>query len=243
MGDFVPVPLLSLSVEDICRVIDEQTGFYFARFSDGGLFCLWRKGGENCEGITYTDAQADALEEVIQNSLITHGLSKIAIHAAHAGEWLIEHEVDLPWYDESALLQASMSGDLWPLTSALHKKRVLIVGPHHLRRFRGFPLVDFVEVHETQAFDRIEKTKRSVLRSIVEHRAEVVLISAGFAAAPVLVSWLSEQTHGLTVMDVGSIWDMYVGVLSRSGPKRLGWAGIEHLGRRNFHKEVSEWRR
>jgi hypothetical protein len=77
-------------------------------------------------------------------------------------------------------------------------------------------------------------------RAVEKYRADTVLISAG-TAAPVLVSRLHREFPEINVIDTGSVWDPYVGKLSRKIFKELGHARMEELGKKNFHQETRLW--
>ena len=229
-----------LLLDEIVRRVNANEGLALARFTDGGFYCMQGHTGVNCDGVVYTPEQAASLMAALQNPLVTHCITSIALHRANAAAWLHEQGIHVAWHEGDTIHKASESGALWPLIAALRAKRIVMVGPRHLMRLGVFPVGSyFVEVHPTQAFETVDRIERDVCEAIKRNRADVVLISAGQGAAPTLTSRLAGS--GVTVLDVGSIWDMYVGVLSRSGPKRMGRTFIEELGRRNFHMEVGSW--
>lgn len=230
-----------LPLEEIVRHVRENSGLALARFSDGGFYCMQGIKGVNCDGVVYTAAQANALIAAIRNPKVTHCITSIALHRAYAALWLLKYSgLDwVEWYDGDVMHKASEEGKLWPLIEVLRTKRIVMVGPAHLRRLLAFPLEHFIECHPTQAFEQVDALERKLFALLLGSEIDTVLISAGQGAAPTLVSRLAGS--GRTVLDMGSLWDMYVGVLSRSGPKRMGRKVIEELGRQNFHQEIGSW--
>jgi hypothetical protein len=151
-----------------------------------------------------------------------------------ARAWLAARGAAVTWYWAEAIHEASMAGQLAPLVNALRTRRIVYIGPAHLRGMaRWLPIADFVEVPLATAWENvgaIEAVARAAIRG-----GDCVLVSAG-PAAKVLIDRLSDL--GATMLDVGSVFDMYVGRPSRSGPKRLTAQQLADLTRRNFHGEA-----
>lgn len=230
-----------LSLTDFVAMIETVPGFSFARFSDGGFFCMQGRKGQNCDGVVYTQEQASALLGAIRDPNITHGLTSIAVHAANAKEWLAAMQLHVEWYDADVMLKASDSGELLPFIECLRRRKSLVVGPSHLARLGGFPIVERVECHPTQAFEEVDQLELEIAYRIKRSKIDTVLFSCGQGASPTLVSRMHSLYPEIVFLDVGSLWDPYVGVLSRSGHKRLGYPGFIRLGWKNFDMDVATW--
>lgn len=242
--NIVPVPklhILPLSIEQFVGFIENKPGFSFARLSDGGFFCMQGRKGQNCDGVVYTKEQADSLLSAILDPNITHGITSIALHVARAAEWLYEKNIDITWYDADVMNKASDSGTLLPFVEALRRRKNVICGPSHLKALRGFPVAYFVECHGSQAFEEVDELEAEISYRVERENADTVLLSAGQGASPTLVSRLHQLYPQLTVIDVGSLWDPYVGVFSRSGHKKRGWEEYKKLGWKNFNQNIESW--
>lgn len=199
------------------------------------------KKGYNCDGAAYSKEQAISLVSVIKDESIYHGITSIALHAARATEWLNEKNIDIQWYDADVMNKASDTGSLLPLIECLKNKRNIICGTSHLKNFQGVPSVAFVECHGSRAFEEVDELEAELLYRIERHDPDTVLLSAGQGASPTLVSRLHQVYPKLIVLDIGSLWDPYVKVFSRSGHKRRGWEEYKRLGWKNFNTDISEW--
>lgn len=230
-----------LSISAFVELIENVPGFSFARISDGGFFCLHGVKEKNCDGVVYTQAQADALKAMMLDSSITHGITSIALHVAKAEEWLEKNKIYVDWYDADVMNKAADTGNLFPFIECLRKRTIVYCGPKHLKRLRGFPIAGFVTCHPTAAFEESDRLENEISILVDRYDADMVLLSAGQGASPTLVSRLHQDRPNISVIDVGSIFDPYVGVFSRSGHKRAGIAGIQELGRKNFRQEVGSW--
>jgi hypothetical protein len=221
-----------LSIEQFVSNLEEP-GYSFARYGDGTFLGMQGQKGLNCDGSPIHPNQTTLLEKSILDSSITHGMGNLAISVAKAHLWLEARGIDIEWYDCNVMHTASVSGELYPFIEWLRKRRTILLGPGHLQQLKGIPLQGFYAVHPTHAFYELPRLEKIASRSIVRLRANTVLISAG-TAAPVLVSHLHRAFPDVNVVDTGSVWDPYVGVLSRKVFRRLGYAGIRKLRLENF---------
>lgn len=228
-----------LSIEQFVSMI--QPGFAFSRISDGGFFCLQGRRGVNCDGAAYSPEQAKALLDMIKDSQITHGITSIALHVARATEWLLEHHIDIQWYDADVMNKASDDGELFPFVRFLQTERSLIVGPAHLDKLKGFPITTHVICHATRAFEEVDALASEIEFRVDRDLPSTILLSAGQGASPTLVSWLHKIYPKLIIIDCGSLWDPYVRVFSRSGHKKRGWSEYKRLGMRNFKMNIEDW--
>lgn len=242
----VRVAVKPLNIHQFVHMIDADPGFSFARISDGGFFCILGRKGVNCDGAAYSKEQANALIAMMKDDSITHGITSIALHVTKAAEWLAEKNLIINWYDADVMNKASDDGLLLPFIDCLRKRRSLVVGAAHLSRLRGFPIVSHVECHSTRAFEEIDELEAEICwrieRRINSEKPDTILLSAGQGASPTLVSRLHKEYPDKVVIDVGSLWDPYVGVMSRSGHKRRGWEEYKKiLGWKNFNQDISKW--
>lgn len=229
-----------ISITQFVGRLETETGFCFARYGDGTFLSLRGSTGVNCDGAKINGDQAELIEKSIRDSSITHGIGDLALSNTKAADWLEEKGIDIEWYDCNVLHLASIRGELYPFIEILQKRRNILIGPKHLSRFRGFPYYKIIFAHPTEAFYQVDQLETVAERAVDKHQANMVLISAG-TAAPVLVSRLHRSHPEINVLDVGSLWDPYVGRLSRKVFRQLGHGRIEKLGRVNFRQEIRKW--
>jgi cephalosporin hydroxylase len=227
--------ILPLPLETITNWIEHKERFALARFGDGEFQCIREQSGENCDGVTYSPALAMALETALFNPRIVHCVSGNGARYAD-DKWLWQRIPAIAWYDSAQVLDASAAGALWPLRRAIYRGHMLYVGPERLRIAvqEGLGAYDLVEVPLTTAFDEIDALIRAVALKIEQDDYRLVGISAG-PAAKVLVDRLERSFPRVTIIDFGSVWDMYAGVPTRSGPKRLTTQQVDALALSNFH--------
>lgn len=235
------IPVKPLTIYQFVGMIETVPGFSFARISDGGFFCIMGRKGVNCDGAAYSKAQADALISMMKDRTITHGITSIALHVTKAAEWLDEHRLYVDWYDADVMNKASDEGNLLPFIECLKRRRSIVVGPSHLDNLSGFGIADFIECHPTEAFEEVDALESEIIYQIARHEPDTILLSAGQGASPTLVSKIHASNPDLVVIDTGSLWDPYVGVLSRSGHKRRGHDWYKKMIKINFGEDVDKW--
>lgn len=229
-----------ISITQFVRRLETEKGFSFARYGDGTFLSLNGFNGKNCDGADITIRQAGEIEESIRDDTITHSIGDLAISVGKAEEWLEKKGIEVEWYECNVMNTASHKGQLYPFVEWLRKRKTVFLGPKHVERLKAFPVRDFIPVHPTNAFDEIEELHITAEYMVERWLADTVLVSAG-PAAPPLVSRIHRSFPHLNVIDTGSIWDPYVGVLSRKVHKKMGEKQIKYLGRLNFKMEIGSW--
>jgi hypothetical protein len=222
-----------LEIAEFVTWLQEDTGFCFARYGDGTFLGMQGIEGKNCDGALVRFDQTSALEASIRDTTITHGIGDLAISVGKAHKWLAKKEINIDWYDCNVMHTASITGKLYPFIQFLRTRRIILLGPKHLGQLRKLSLQAFIPVHPTEAFYEVPRLYKTACRTIQQTKANTVLISAG-TAAPVLVSRLHLAFPSINIIDTGSLWDPYVGKLSRKVFRDLGYAGIRKLTIKNF---------
>lgn len=230
-----------LTIDDFIQMIRNIPGFAFARYGDGTFFCMQGHKGQNCDGVEYTPEQASSLIATLRDRTIYHGIGDLALSAANAEPWLEQQGIDLEWYDANVMHTASERGQLLPFVKFLQKRKIIFCGPSHLKKFQAFKPLHFVECHPTNAFGEIDALEAEISYRIEQHQADTVLVSAGLGAAPTLVSRLHREFPTAVVLDTGSVWDPYCGVLSRRPHRRRGWEGTVKLAQINLGMDIRKW--
>lgn len=231
-----------LSITQFVQRLETEEGFSFARYGDGTFLSLNGAEGWNCDGAEVSIRQANEIEASILDETIVHGMGDLALTVGNSEEWLTRKGIDIKWYDCNVMNRASHDGTLFPFVSWLRSRAIVQLGPKHHRKMKGFPVQHFIEVHPTLAFNQMEELQVLAEYAVERTGANTVLISAG-PAAPPLVSRIHKTFPHLNVIDTGSIWDPYVGVLSRKSHKRMGQNKFRSLGKLNFREDIFKWLR
>jgi hypothetical protein len=242
MGDLVQ--LSDVSDVEYVQWLNDKTPWSLSRWGDGELRALlsendkcwerlaklskaWRKGKTNKSGHHFPPE----LGEEIRRLLLSKPTHRLALGKRFADpeakapmlgmgrwtkKWLDDHQLgDLVWDDMDMIVRALYQYRFEPFVDAMRSRRVVMVGPRHLKEFKLFP-VTHIECPRRNAFKALSHLFRHVtdyLAKAGEHT--VVSISMG-PASPILVEMLwthCKREH--TIIDLGSIWDPFVGDISR----------------------------
>ena len=122
---------------------------------------------------------------------------------------------DLHWVNANALHAASREGALKEFTDLASKLRPILVGPEHLAPLLGvIPISTHVVVPGRDCWLQINET-------LAQTKDALKCGSAVFCSAGPASKWLLHElqrefgkTH--TLIDTGSLWDVYAGVRSRT---------------------------
>jgi hypothetical protein len=146
-----------------------------------------------------------------------HGLAKLI------KKWIDENKLgSIKWQDMDTLYRALAEGELKPFVDAVRRRKVVVVGPRHLRKLELFSVAHYVNVPRFDAYAERDEVLIET-RALLETQKEPCLVSfsAGMLTE-VLIHQLHPdfgETHSL--VDMGSLWDPFVGEMSRSYMKKM----------------------
>ena len=209
-------------------LLSNDSPFGFARYGDGEwLTILGDYGGKNSNGCTFTKELSDALREVMRNNNdYEHAMLRIARRklGTRIGKFLDEGKYEVDWTIGDTFLDISLKGQLWPLIAQLRKKRIVYVGPKHLKRLDTtfFKIVRYVQVPPKNAIKQRDRIVPAILSAIEKHDAEIVGFSSGLHSKVFIDDVWMETNGKVTLIDFGSMWDGYFNVKSRSWVRKGG---------------------
>lgn len=233
-----------LIVEDIplshyIHLIDSGHHFALSRYGDGEVACIFGHEGGNCDGHEYfhslgLDLLGTLIPEHQYKLPYFYGLVRVASDRMPEEVAAINESWRVPWVNGTILTSASRQYKLAPFVQAIkQKRRVVYVGPHHLESFfwkrLGFAhdgrqaYSQFITIPDKNCYTQIDAIETEVRAAIIGYRPELVLFSAGMVSN-VLIHRLWQDYQGeTTLMDVGSLFDGFVGVYSRKYMRQKEW--------------------
>ena len=200
------------SAQELADLVIGGQPFAWVRYGNGEWDLVLGRGTRTGSGSqVFTNDLREAMRETVtdhdgkimamQNERY---LRKIGLYGK-AQAWLAQHGVAIDWQPADVLHHASGNGELGPLVRAL--RNPVFVGPQHLARL---PIAgDRISVPERNCWGYID-----VIEVEVRERCagRTVCVSAG-PAAKVLIHRLRDEP--MQLIDCGSLWDVYCGVISR----------------------------
>lgn len=185
--------------------------FSLARFGDGEMLCMWGKQGENSNGCRYSPELRKALLDSMKHKddpTFIYGMQRVLPQDKEK----VEKDWPVDWHDSEFFSEAVAEGKLYPFIEQLRKMRVVMIGNDSIAPVAGMLGAILCMVPASNAFDTKEYPGLVLLHN--GHVGETVyLFSCGMAAN----AWISEL-HGKIdgwLIDVGHIWDPFVGNMSR----------------------------
>lgn len=202
----------------ICQMLRDGENFKFARFGDGEAACMLGKIGKNCDGHEYFPDLGMALNDAFySNPKYMVGIQPLMVQQ---GTWdkLISQREGYPKniYDADVLHSASIDGRLGEFINACNTRNVILVGPSHLSELAMRNEWDFVQIPNKNCWLSVKETIREILEYTIEW--SVILICASMASE-YIIHWFRDYYNAL--IDCGSVFDPYVGKLSRSYHHKL----------------------
>lgn len=221
-----------LDLKHVVYKLKQKEPFAFSRFGDGEWACLLGAPGQTCDGQTYLPALGALLRLALETPERPDlpywraiGPAALRIHRFEIADYLISHPTAfVQWYDTEAFINASLAGSMRPLCQVLNRRSILYVGPDHLRQLNKtmFSLRRFVAIPPKDCFNHLEAIQKGIASALALW-PDIDLI--GFSCGPVanvLIDWLYRvNERPLTLIDFGSVFDLYCGVKSRSYMRNL----------------------
>lgn len=214
------------------RLLRAGTPFSFSRFGDGEWAAILGESGENCDGHPFSPALGEALRQTL---LYPRGYfyaiqpRAVRYDSKRIGAFLRQEGIGVEWHCADVFHRANLRGRLNPLVRQLRAMSVVVVGPEHLRGLGEsvFEHEDFVEIPAQRCFEHADDIVARVRDTAAAHPAgRVYAFSASMAANPMIHELFPQLGADNWLIDFGSLWDVYVGVRSRSVYRKLDWGPI-----------------
>lgn len=203
-----------LILEDIIKKIENKENFAFSRFGDGEWLNIRKSPGQNCDGNIYFHELGDRLKNIVENK------QDYYIGAQNL-KWNLPSDVaqyKANFYHDSDVFHfASMDGKLQPLFEVLKKVHIVYIGNSNLSQL---PFInEFIEIPMNNVWTQYNKVLNKISSTFTNNH-KLYLLSAGMCANVFIHDlWALDKTN--SYIDVGSVFDPYIGRNSRSYHKNL----------------------
>jgi hypothetical protein len=216
------VAVRTVRIDDLVAWLRAGEPFSLSRWGDGEWSSvLGRTTGSNADGQAYEAALGASLRALLrarppyQLALRTWQ----EIFDGSVEQWIENEDLAaLDWTTPDVLHRASAHGQLEPFMQAIRDAPAfLAVGPSHLRDARGaLGFSAFVRVPAANAYAALPELREAVIAAAGRlPQGAVVTVSAGMTGKLLVDDLYRHFGQRLTLLDVGSLWDPFAGVLSR----------------------------
>lgn len=200
-----------MTFNDFCEKLKNKENFTLSRFGDGEWSAVIGAKGSNCDGHEYFPEMGKKLASILQSNpeyyCATHLKSSDRLRK-EVEAYIKENNINVNFVCSSDLFHMAFVRKQMPeFFEAIKDRKILVVGPDHLRKFNS----NFIEVSKINCYLQTEKVIKEIKKHLASHL--VVLFCASMAANV----WIDQlYSKDYTLIDLGSALDPYCGVLSRS---------------------------
>lgn len=246
-GKDVNINIQSMSLEYFTARLKRREPFAFVRYGDGEFQAILGVKGQNCDGHEYFLDLGVALAKTLRHPRMGDYLYAIGPKAARGmqarvGTWLEEYASEITWHDTEVFLRASLLGELYPLVNVLNHRRVVVVGPAHLTHLWENRYLREPDCHivtpDVNAWLEKKRIAQDILRAAnptnPNRTTDVILFSAGMVSKILIWEMYPVLKTHTSLLDTGSLFDLYCGRDSRSYARRLSVEKKAELTRMNF---------
>ncbi len=214
--------IIPQGVEDYCALLETGQSFIQANYGDGEWSCILGYQGQNSQGGCYTPELRKALIETLKHRRFNYwGWNPGKKLLDETQQWLADNSVRVRWVNKEILAAANCQGQLGALLLILQQRNVLLIGPKHLKELQILKHNAFVEVPLPNAFSAIKDTVAAVLTRTMTNACDCLLFCSGMATNPTMWRLVPFLSPTITMLDMGAIFDPYVGVLNRGAYRNM----------------------
>jgi len=207
----------------IQKLLNRET-FSISRFGDGEFACMLGHGPANCDRHEYTEELRTALIRAAKRPVpgVTYGLMAETIESVFGDS--AKHLLKYKAFDNPApsrlFEHLSRAGNAWMMANYLRDRESVVVGPRWLRDlpFVADSSCGFVCVPELNCFIARKRIIEGIVRYI-RKGWDTFSISASLASSVLIHDIFTKhriKPHNVSLLDVGALWDPYVGKFNRA---------------------------
>jgi hypothetical protein len=191
-------------------MIKNDKKFCYSRFGDGDFLCMLGHGGKNRDKHNYFPDLEKRLVDIIYSKPEYYvGTRTMRSTEKVKGQKFDAIKSQIKWEDSEIFVTASINGDLQRFFDAMKTKKVLYVANGYLLKLDKFEFKK-IPVGQINCWLEYEKTKKELSGQI--RSVDIVLYSACMMSKVLIDDF---KHIDVTQIDMGSVFDPYVGICSR----------------------------
>lgn len=200
------------------RLLGNKENYSFSRWGDGEFNAIWGMKGVNCDKHTYFPDMGHALTSILKKEQ-RYKLGLQPLIADKAFKKIDMQFPDKQWINADVFHIASIEDEFYRVFEILSERSTILVGPGHLRDLMQH--WSFIEVPKLNCW-----LHKDVLLAKIESRLNgkkdvCVLLCAGMPSNVMIDILFDKYGTEHTFLDMGSVFDPYVGIKSRTYHKAI----------------------
>jgi hypothetical protein len=217
-----------LPVEYYLDLIRENKPFSLSRFGDGEILCMFHVNfmKQNCDGSRFIDELIEPMKQIFRNQykyfhcLLDCSFDPVLRKSNVPFRKFIEATCpQMPFFNGEIWQAISFSGRITELTNVLAPYNPCFIGAEHIEKLvyiDGFEKMMLIEIPQVDAFYQCDSIYESILKTYAEGQ-HMFCFCAGYTTKILIDRLFPVIGHDAFMIDFGSVFDPYCGVLSRSG--------------------------
>jgi hypothetical protein len=213
--------IISNSLQHYIGKLQSNEKFSFTRWGDGEWGCAFGAQGANCDNHKYFPKMSSDLIKALKHDKqyikASWPLSVPMFSVIHPQivEFIEKHSIQTNWHDARVWEEAAMAGEVNPLVDQLEQMNFIIVSEKNKQKL-PFSYTDFIEIPEVNCYLEKNKIKRQVIEMCNTYTNPVFGFSASMASNVIIDQLYDEVGDKCWMIDFGSIWEPYIGQITRS---------------------------
>lgn len=220
-------------IEWYLNKLENNEPFSLGMYGDGEWQCIFNTLGDrftaNCEGTNYTSELSKQMRGSLNfksdNFYFSTPEMFLTNPQFHRYAQTIDRITDIEFVEKNMWNKVMYEGQLYPLITALRKKNVCIISNKMLKGLTFLNYDKFIEIDYPNCFHQLE----DVTKQILEYGKEGVYLFACGIPASLFVQAVHGKIPNSWFLDLGSIWDGFVGI------------GGQRPTRREFYLHPETW--
>lgn len=186
--------------------------FSLARYGDGELACMAGEAGANCDGDPYSEALGNDLRYSLSRADrdFLYGMQRVL--PQDVVRFRDVRDPGRPWVDSEVFGRALLAGELYPFVKQLRGMQTVFVGSIPEPEVKS--LLGCRRVIETPPRGAYQVKNQVVSHIAHEGFQGAYLFSCGLSAK-CMVAELHGRVANSWFLDLGHLWDVFVGRVSR----------------------------
>ena len=195
--------------------------FSFTRWGDGEWFCATGRQGANCDNHVYFPEMTTGLNTALKHD---QGYYKAIWNANHGQikailnvilPHLEQNQFKVDWVNAGIWEDLAINNDMHKLVEALESRNFIMVSDGNKRDI-DIKYADYVEVPPVNCFLAKDKIKEGMIAMTEKYRNPIFGMSASMATNVIVDELYPIIGDRCSMVDFGSIWEPFVGRISRS---------------------------
>lgn len=221
--------IIRLPVEHYLDKIRNNEPFSFSRFGDVEVMCCFPGGylTENCDGSRFLPELKKPMMQILKNQYpYYHCLLDCSfdLNGDKFRKLLEETCPDMDFYDGEVWQKLSFDERIGELIEAINPYNPCFVGGSHLKNVKymyGLDSMRFIETPSRDSFLQYDGIFDEIM-AMYKTGCRMFLFSTGYTTKIIIDNLYPYIGEFATLLDAGSLFDCYVGKLSRDGMRYKG---------------------